>query len=379
MKAQMTKRERVERTMACEETDRAPLYDLLRNDAAFAHFSGERLPPLAEDAATRETLHRIAAKATGAFCDMTRSVGFGPVAAKDTTDVFGFVHHHAPFEKTSWIVSRPFTDEEGAMAFLKRWADEAWRGVKEISDAPDVHRARYHENFRKTQALMGDDTVNLLAQHQTGLDSVRHLLGMEMCAYVEADEPGRISEALEAWTEWSLAECRAIADPSLSPVVLTYGDIACKGRLLHSPAWLRREFFPRLKRINDAWHERGHKCLFHSDGDLMEIMDDLVATGIDGLNPIETVAGMSVKVVRERYPRLFIAGGIDMSQLLSNGSPDEVRAVCEQTIRDGAPGLFIGSTTEADNSCRLENLIVMYEVVAASGGRAYQSPPSGAL
>ena len=33
----MTKRERVERTMSFEETDRVLLYDLLRNDAAFVH------------------------------------------------------------------------------------------------------------------------------------------------------------------------------------------------------------------------------------------------------------------------------------------------------------------------------------------------------
>ena len=35
MAARMTKRERVEATMAFQETDRGPLYDLLRNDAAF--------------------------------------------------------------------------------------------------------------------------------------------------------------------------------------------------------------------------------------------------------------------------------------------------------------------------------------------------------
>ena len=49
MPTPMTKRERVERTMAFQETDRVPLYDLLRNDAAYEHFSGEALPPLAED------------------------------------------------------------------------------------------------------------------------------------------------------------------------------------------------------------------------------------------------------------------------------------------------------------------------------------------
>ena len=211
--------------------------------------------------------------------------------------------------------------------------------------------------------------MNLLAQHSVGLDEVRHRLGLELFAYVEADEPGLIAEFLEAFTEQNIAICHAIADLKLSPAVLTYGDIACKGRLLHSPEWLRREFFPRLARLNAAWHEHGFKCLFHSDGYLMEVMDDLVASGIDGLNPIETVAGMDLAEVKRWYGRkLFLTGAIDMSQLLSNGTPEQVREACRAAIRVAAPGYFIGSTTEADNSVKLENLIALREVVMAGLG-----------
>lgn len=363
----MTPRERVERTLRCEETDRVPLYDLLRNDAAFAHFSGQPLPPLGPGADAAE-LERIAAKATGAFLDMTRAVGFGPVAAQDVTDEYGFVYHHAPFEKTVWIVRRPFADVPGAVRFLKQWILRVREQEQAICASPEAHRERHHRSFLATQALLGD-TVNLLAQHGLGLDDVRHLLGMELFCYVDADEPGLISEALEAMTRRNIAECHAIADPSLSPVVLTYGDIACKERLLHSPAFLRREFFPRLQRLNDAWHEHGLRCLFHSDGQLMEVMDDLLAAGIDGLNPIETVAGMSLAEVRQRYGmRLFLAGGIDMSQLLSRARPEEVRHVCRQAVRDAYPGYFMGSTTEADNSCRLENLLAMRQVALEGVG-----------
>jgi hypothetical protein len=362
MSATMSVRERVERTMACQETDRVPLYDLLRNDAAFAHFSGRTLPPLAADEETVAELDRIAGKAVGAFLDMTRSVGFGPVEEKETTDEYGFVHHHAPFEKTSWIARRPFDDERGAIAFLKRWTAKVQEQAKTIAAHTRAHRERYHRAFLHTQSLIGD-TVNLLAQHGIGLDDIRHLLGLELFSYVWADDPGLISEALEAMTVRNIAECHAIADPALSPAVLTYGDIAYKQRLIHSPMFLRAEFYPRLKRLNDAWHEHGLKCLFHSDGYLMEAIDDLVEAGIDGLNPIETVAGMSLVEVREKVGhRLFLAGGIDMSQLLSNGTTDEVRAACEQAIHDAYPGFFMGSTTEADNSCTLENLLVMYQV-----------------
>jgi len=360
MTATMTKRERVERALACRETDRVPLYDLIRNDAVFAHCNGGSLPPLSTDEQTVKELERIAGQATGAMVDMTRSVGFGPLEEKEWTDRFGFIWHSSPFEKTSWIVTRPFDDEDGAIAFLPRWIDDMRADAARIARDPAAHREAYHRAFLDTQALIGD-TVNLLAQHGSGLDDIRHLLGLELFSYLVADDCDLISEALEVCTERNIAECHAVADAALSPVVLTYSDIAYKNRLLHSPVFLRAEFFPRLARLNAAWHEHGLKCLFHSDGYLMEVMDDLVAAGIDGLNPIEIVAGMNLKDVRERYPRLFLAGGIDMSQLLSRGTPEEVRETCRQAIRDASPGYFMGSTTEADNSCTLENLLAVYE------------------
>jgi uroporphyrinogen decarboxylase len=259
-------------------------------------------------------------------------------------------------------VRRPFADERGASEFLKAWITKVGRQTREILAHPQAHREQHHRAFLHTQSLIGD-TVNLLAQHGTGLDDIRHLLGLELFSYLYADDPGLISEALEAMTERNVAECHAIADETLSPAVLTYGDIAYKQRLIHSPQFLQREFYPRLKRLNDAWHEHGFRCLFHSDGYLMDALDDLIEAGIDGLNPIETVAGMSLGEVRQKVgSKLFLAGGIDMSQLLSNGTPDEVRQVCEQAVRDAAPGFLMGSTTEADNSCKLENLLAMRQV-----------------
>jgi hypothetical protein len=355
MSAEMTKRERVERTLAGVETDRVPLYDLLRSDSAIAHFSGERLPPLAQDERTVTELNRLTGKAVNACLDMTRSVGFGPVVDADITDQWGFLIHVSAREKTSWIARRPFHDEEGARAHVEKWIAVVREQTGDIARNPRAYRERYHADFLHTQSLIGD-TVNLLAEQGVGLDDIRHQLGLELFAYLEADAPGLISEAMEAMTEHNLAACHAIADPALSPVVLTYGDIACKQRLLHSPVFLRREFFPRLTRLNAAWHEHGLRCLFHSDGYVMEVMDDLIAAGIDGVNPIETLAGMSLKDIRERCGRkLFLAGGIDMSQLLSRGSPEEVRAVCRQAIRDAGRGYFMGSTTEIDNSCRFRS------------------------
>lgn len=361
--AKMTKRERVERAMNLQETDKVPIYDLVRSDSFFEHFSGKKLPPLAEDKETEDKLLKIAGSSLDNFLDMTRDVGFGPTVEKDLVDELGFTKHFSVKEKTNWIVKRPFEDEKGAIEFLKKWILLQKKAHKELKENAKTFREKWHANFLKTQSTIGD-TVNLLACQGTGLDELRHNIGLDLFSYLECDDPGLLSEFLEVTTDYRVEMCHIIADKKLSPCVLTYGDIACKNMLLHSPAYLRREFCPRLKKLNDAWHEHGIKCLFHSDGYLMEIMEDLITTGIDGLNPIETVAGMNLKEVKEKYgKKIFLTGGIDMSQLLSMGTSEQVRTVCEEAVKDARPGYFLGSTTEIDNSAKLENIIAMYETV----------------
>ena len=361
MPATMTKRERVERTMACQETDRVPLYDLLFCNSAIEYFSGEHLPPLVDDPQTFTTVQRLTGKAIARFLDMTRAWDFGPLVDKDYTDADGFVIHESTWEKTSWVKQRPFNDLPGASAYLKRRMVEVEKETRRIIANSRAYGDHYRRTFQENMTRLGD-TVHLLTQQGTGLDEILRDLGFELMSFLMLDDPTFLSEALETITNQNIAICHAIADISLSPAVLTYTDIAHKNRLLYSPRFLRSEIFPRLKRLNDAWHEHGFRCLYHSDGYLMEVVDDLVATGIDGLNPIETVAGMSLKEVRKKYPRLFLAGGIDMSQLLSYGTPEEVKEVCRLAIREAYPGYFMGSTTEADNSCKAENLVAMHEI-----------------
>lgn len=362
MGASLTKRQRVERTLNLQETDRVPLYDLLYCDAAIEHFSGKKLPLRVDTPEVREACQRLTGEAIANFLDMTRGWGFGPLVDRDISDAYGFVIHEAAFEKTAWVKQRPFDDVPGAKEYLKQLVLDTQAATRAIQANPRAYGEAFRKDFlENTQAYIGD-TVHLLVQHGTGLDDILYRLGFTLLSYTLADEPGLISETLEALTSYNLAMCHAVADRELSPVVLTYCDVAFKGHLLYSPRFLRAEIFPRVKRLNDAWHEHGFKCLYHSDGYLMDVLDDLVATGIDGLNPIETVAGMNLKEVRQRYPQLFLAGGIDMSQLLSNGTPEEVTAVCRQAIRDASPGYFMGSTTEADNSCQAANLAAMYAV-----------------
>jgi hypothetical protein len=352
--ATLTKRDRVLRTARFEETDRVPLYDILENDAVIEHYAGEALTP--------ENGPRLKGNAIGQALDMTR-MPYGPWEARQYRREDGLVIQQERW--TSWIVERPFDDVPG----LKAWVEEQICRTDAIV-YDHAHGAQVHTTVRELQASFasgdptgrGDPTV-LVLESGVGLTEMYHVAGMELFSYLLADAPELVEAWLEARTQAELRRVAAIADPHLIPIALTYDDLAYKTGLLFSPRWLRRVWVPRLKRLVDAWHARDTLCLFHSDGNLWSILEDLVDAGIDGLNPLEVLAGMSVKAVRERYPDLFLTGGIDVSQLLPFGDPEEVRAVCRQTIADaGGRGYFLGSTTELHWDVRLENALAMFAV-----------------
>ena len=355
--ALLTKRERVLRTIRFEETDRVPLYDILQNDAIIEHYAGR--PLRVEDGAETTAI------AVGRTLDMTRMVT-GPQEPRLVEHSDGFSTQVERW--TSWTVKRPFHDLESLVPWVKGRIRELKARTYSREDAEQLHR---HIESQWGLFAEGDphgDPAVYVIESGVGLTEMYHPAGMDLFVELMMAYPDLVEEWLEAGNEAELRRVAAIADPKWIPVALTYDDIAYKTGPIFDPAWLRKLWLPRLKRLTDAWHERGVYCLFHSDGNLWMLLDDLVAGGIDGLNPLEVMAGMSVKKARKRYPKLFLTGGIDVSHLLTQGTPEEVRTTCRQAIADtGARGYFMGSTTELFFDVRLENAIAMFETARQSG------------
>jgi uroporphyrinogen decarboxylase len=95
----------------------------------------------------------------------------------------------------------------------------------------------------------------------------------------------------------------------------------------------------------------------------MGILSDLVACGIDLLNPIEVAAGMDPIEIRRHHPHLILVGGIDVSELLPFGTPEQVAEATLALIQAAGPGVLIGSSMELHNDVPLANFQAMVETV----------------
>lgn len=88
-------------------------------------------------------------------------------------------------------------------------------------------------------------------------------------------------------------------------------DIAYARGLIVSPQNLRNVFFPMVKEIVASTDK---PIVFHSDGDLSEVLVDITNTGINGIHSLEENAGMELKKVRNTIgDKVCLLGGFDLS------------------------------------------------------------------
>jgi hypothetical protein len=344
--------ERVRTVISGGLPDRPPLYDLLRNDAVLNHFTGKTL--------TLENREEVVYGAYEPAIDATRPLVRLPESERTVTLEDGREQRY--FRWTIWTQERRYADS-AAYAAAKRAEldayDPAWNGEKQA--ALDATLAKIADDRRRLGEVFYFPGIP-----GPGLQGVFGEIGLEAFSYTLADCPGIIAEQLERNTVRAIAWIEHLPESSGIEAGMLGDDMAFKSGPLLRPAWMRKHYFPRLARVIAAHHARGIKVLFHSDGNLNPILGDLVDAGIDGLNPIEVLAGMDVADIHRRHPHLFLCGGIDVSQLLPLGTPQQVREAVRRAIEAVEGRIMIGSSTELNNEVPLANYLALRETVLES-------------
>ncbi|MBS1252034.1 MAG: Uroporphyrinogen decarboxylase [Anaerolineales bacterium] len=149
-------------------------------------------------------------------------------------------------------------------------------------------------------------------------------------------------------------------------------DIGAQDNLLISPDMFRQLIKPRLTEMVEHLKGLGDvKVMYHTDGTVAPVMDDIVEMGVDILNPVQTSAmGMNTYVLKEKYgDRICFHGAIDVQQMLPSSTPAEVRYDVAKRIYDlGRGGGFILSTChDVGEDVPPENVVAMFEAVQEYG------------
>ncbi len=191
------------------------------------------------------------------------------------------------------------------------------------------------------------------------------LVGLEYLPFLQADDEEayadlyrRIGDLMdEIWSRF-LAEFGDIY------AVCRFGDdLGFRSSLLTMPATVREHLIPQYRRIIGRVHAAGKPFLLHSCGCIFEVMDDLIAAGIDAKHSNEEAIAPFERWIADYADRIGLLGGIDMNFIVSAEPAEIARVVSDKASRyyRSANGFALGTGNSIPDYVPPGNYLAMLE------------------
>ncbi|MEW6265780.1 MAG: uroporphyrinogen decarboxylase family protein [Thermodesulfobacteriota bacterium] len=195
------------------------------------------------------------------------------------------------------------------------------------------------------------------------------LLGLENMMLKMFDDPQLVHRVAGLVLDYNLQLLDSLVGAGLD-VLVVEDDVADKNFPMISPDQFKEFVNPYNARLVAAAHAQGLKAVQHSDGNLWPLLDILLETGYDGLNPLEPQAGMDLARVKAYCgDRLCLIGNIDCVDLLVHGAPEEVREAVRKAIAEAGRGggLIVSESNSLHPGVNPDNCQAMFEAVREFG------------
>ncbi|MCP4141833.1 MAG: hypothetical protein GY755_16420 [Chloroflexi bacterium] len=215
---------------------------------------------------------------------------------------------------------------------------------------PDPHAShRVTAMLQRIDRFKGDRAIFI--QLRDVWSNPRDLMGYENLLMQCALDPGFVEEVVKKCITQSIELVKIAADLG-GEIVMSGDDIADNARSLISPKMYKSIFLPHFKQWVDAIHDNGMYYWKHTDGNIKAILPLMVDAGIDGIDPIDPIAGMELSKVKAEWgDKVAIKGNVDCAALLTSGTETEVEEAVKTCIREaGIGGGYVCSTSNSVHS-----------------------------
>jgi len=151
------------------------------------------------------------------------------------------------------------------------------------------------------------------------------MMGMNDFMMMVYEDRALVEDMLETSTEHFARLTKAVIEAG-ADLVFVADDIAFKTGLFIPPKIMKEIWVPRMARIMEPAVDAGVPVMFHSDGKVDDIVEDLIDMGLSCLNPMDPY-GIDYGDYKTKYGgRLCLSGNVDIEFPLSKGTPEEVDA-----------------------------------------------------
>ncbi len=151
-------------------------------------------------------------------------------------------------------------------------------------------------------------------------EETRSLMGDEITAYALVEDPEWVVDVAVTFIDQVIMNLDALMATGIQPDGLwVYGDMAYNHATFCSPTMYKEFIWPQHKRLADWAHAHRMKFIYHTDGNVNEVMDLWVEAGFDCFQPIEAKADMDIRKLCPKYgDKLAMFGNIDVMKLMTN-------------------------------------------------------------
>lgn len=146
----------------------------------------------------------------------------------------------------------------------------------------------------------------------------RTLFGIENHFFSFYDYPELYHRILEDLAEFQIRQMKKIF-AICTPEFMTFAEDMSynKGPMLSKDCFF--EFLaPYYRRVIPVIKQHGTKVFVDTDGDVTMMLPWLLEVGVEGVLPLEKMAGVDILAIREQYPSLLLLGAFD-KMVMKNG------------------------------------------------------------
>jgi uroporphyrinogen decarboxylase len=212
---------------------------------------------------------------------------------------------------------------------------------------------KYIEKYKEDYFIIGDVELTMF-------EMAWHMVGMEKFMVDLAAREEYVEVLLDRCKEFSIGVAKNLAALGVDGI-WTGDDFGSQTGMMVSPRMWRSIFKPRFAEVFQEIKAANPNTLvmYHCDGAISPILDDLIQIGMDVFNPVQpNVPGHEPQDLKSKFgDRLSFWGAIDQQYLLPRGNPEEIEADVAskiQVLGEGggymcSPAHILQSDTPLDN------------------------------
>ena len=243
-----------------------------------------------------------------------------------------------------------------------------------LSDIHDAPSYRIPDISKVSGALIEQFRTStdfyIIAQIGGPVSMLDEAFGMEKFMVYALTNAAEIRILSEKIMQFEIAKAKLFIDSGADAIIIA-DDIAFNSGVFLPPHVMDEIAYPFYKQaVAEIKAYKPVPVLFHSDGDLNSVMDIIVGIGFDGLQAIQSSAGMDIAQLKYDYgDQLCLIGNIDLNYILTMAPPYEVEETVKRTIDIASPGggYILSTCNTLIDAIPKENALAMYRTADTYG------------